>query len=791
MDTDDAAFGRAVRGADSAAALLAIEAEHGRQGRFVALDALLGGLVVRLLRGEAVLAVAPLEQGRRRRFVARLGGLTVDERALIDEFFLVERQHGRGAWFLPDEASIKARLLDFPAQLARNGASAHNLLDIAGAERAVAPLGAAPDVVLVWAILQPLAEALYAPFTLRARVGGTDPLAKRLAAWQVIVADFADLGFVLDGPLAVLRPGAGWSRLRAEEQQAHLRALAADMAAQATPALGARFRAARLRPLLARYAAKARADGMVLRAQVVTRRFEPTLAGYFGGDWLAFLEYLGARPHPDEQIATALPEARLYLGAERSAAPTPAGIDETQLRLMLRALYGDADGASPVARRIAVLRRYWAAFDGLHAAQRPGLPPLWGLVAEGADVPRPDDTWSPYQDGLYERALPADLLRDIEECWGTAVLPARPGRIVGALSAHATLAEAFGPGLRFWHGCALTAWFLCAGPYSRTDMAGLAEYHRAELAAMAELGTPADPALFRQLIAAERQLGAPVPLREETTAVASEWGTLRMTMHTSFGQRRPGFERLRDIITAARRAWAAQHLEAYLRARAERDVGAAARRYQVRTVERGINPPTPKRFARDAAPIANRWFGGDLDALYRAIGEKPVVRPVHHRAMPSDRRACVRALYRVLGGTIEGDEIGVVAHRDAPGQQERLQANRQLADLAGRGLQYFQLEEGLGHAPDLAAFGQSWFATRAQALDTDIARAWERYAQAVEAVRYGPVGAVTYGTSQVVGAEPLACPTSITLPVESPPSADREVRERWWRRAIGAVRRRP
>ncbi len=344
----------------------------------------------------------------------------------------------------------------------------------------------------------------------------------------------------------MLRPGAGWSRLRAEEQQAHLRALAADMAAQATPALGARFRAARLRPLLARYAAKARADGMALRARVVTRRFEPTLAGYFGGDWLAFLEYLGARPHPDEQTATALPEARLYLGADRLAAPTPVGIDEAQLRLMLRAFYGDADGASPVARRLAVLRRYWAVFDTLHAAQRPGLPPLWGLVAEGADVPRPDDTWSLYQDGLYERAVPADLLRDIEECWGTAVLPAHPGRIVGALSAHATLAEAFGPGLRFWHGCALTAWFLCEGPYSRTDMAGLAEYHRAELAALAELGTPADPALFRQL-------GAPVPLREETTDVASDWGTLRMTMMTSFGQRRPGFERLRDIITAARR----------------------------------------------------------------------------------------------------------------------------------------------------------------------------------------------------------------------------------------------
>jgi hypothetical protein len=786
-DTDGAAFGRAAREAAEAAALLAVEAEYGRGGRFAALDALVGGLAVRILRGESIIEVAPLEQGRRRRFVVRLRGLVADERALVDELFAVERQQSRGAWFLPDEASIKTRLLDFPAQLARHGESAHNVLDIAAAERAIAPLAVAPDVVLVWALLQPLVEALYAPFTLRAHLSGGGERDKRLAAWRAIAETFADLGFALDASLAVLRPGAGWSRLRAEEQQAHLRALAAAMAAQATPALGGRYRAARLCPLVAQHAAKARATGLALRGQVVTRRFEPTLAGFFGGDWLAFLDYLGARSHPDEQIATALPEPRLYLGLEQPMAQaTPAGIDEAQLRLMLQALYGDARGDSPVARRVMVLRRYWEAFDALHAAQRPGLPPLWGLVPDGADVPRPDDTWSPYQDGLYARALPADLLREIEECWGAALLPARPERIVSAISAHALLAEAFGPALRFWHGCALTAWFLCEGPMSRTDMAGLAAYHRAELAALDELGTPVDPTLFQHLIAAEQHLGAPVPLREESTEVPSQFGMLRMT--TSFGQRRPGFERLRDVITAARRAWAAQHLEAYLRARAEGDVGAAARRYQVRTVERGIKPPTPKQFARDAAPAANRWFGGDLDALYRAIGEKPLVQPMRERLMPADRRAFVRMLYLALGGTIEREEASAAGRWSVPGHNERLETNRQLSDLAGRGLHYIQLEEGLGRRPRVDEFGTAWFVTRAQALDADTDRAWDKYVQATALMR-GAEHAETAVTalSKATEAERATPPTA--APAAPSPIHEQGSQEPWWRRVIGAMRR--
>lgn len=785
MGTENGAFGQAAREATSASSLLAAEAAHGRADRFAAQDALVGGLAVRALRGETIVEVAPLERGRRRRFVVRLGGLSPGERALVDELFAKERQQGRGAWFLPDEVSLKTRLLDFPAQIARNGASAHNLLDIADAERVIAPLDAAPDVVLAWAILQPLFEALYTPFTLRARHSVGETPAKCLAAWQAVAAEHADFGFAIGAHLEALRPGAGWSRRRAEEQQAHLRSLAAELASQVGLELGANYRTARLRPLIAQYTAKARADGRALRAQVVTRRFESTVAGYFGGDWLAFLDYLGTQPHPDEQIATALPEPRLYLGAAQPAAAlVPSGIDEAQVRLMLRALYGDDRGESPVTRRIAVLRRYWAAFDELHAAQRPGMTSLWGLVPEGADVPRPDDTWSPYQDGLYERLLPADLLRDIEDCWGTAMVPAQPARIVSAISPHALLVETFGPALRFWQGCALTAWFLCEGPYSRTDMAGLAHYHRAELAALEELETPIDPVFFDRLVAAEARLGMPEPIRGETRETPVAGGILRVTHN--FGQRRAGFERLRDIVTTARRAWAAQHLEKYLRARAEGDVGEAARRYQVRTVARGIKPPTPKQFAREATPAANRWFGGDLDALYRAIGEKPLVRPEHARRMPAARRTFVQSLYHRLGGTVERGEMNGAAQWDSPGRRERLEANRQLSDLAGRGLNYIQREEELGCPPDMDEFGRAWFTDRSSALNADPGRAWEIYVDALALARREP-------NEKEETAAPSAGAPPPTPPLDPATHADRsedvgEPRTPWWRRVINAAR---
>jgi hypothetical protein len=58
------------------------------------------------------------------------------------------------------------------------------------------------------------------------------------------------------------------------------------------------------------------------------------------------------------------------------------------------------------------------------------------------------------------------------------------------------MAETFGPAVNFWQGVALTAWYICEGPMSRTTIAGLRDYHERDLNAIDAAGTPIHPSLF-------------------------------------------------------------------------------------------------------------------------------------------------------------------------------------------------------------------------------------------------------------------------------------------------------
>src|SRR5262249_8830170 len=154
-----------------------------------------------------------------------------------------------------------------------------------------------------------------------------------------------------------------------------------------------------------------------------------------------------------------------------------------EVRRMLGTYWGNQQIRSPVEQRVDALRQFWHAFDEIHARQRSGMRPLWGLVEDTGLVLQEEVTQSrPYQPGLYRELLSAALLSQIAQLWGTVMLPQWPHRIVSEPGPHRKMAETFGPALRFWHGCALTAWFLCEGPSSRTDLAGLATYYRRELA---------------------------------------------------------------------------------------------------------------------------------------------------------------------------------------------------------------------------------------------------------------------------------------------------------------------
>jgi hypothetical protein len=240
---------------------------------------------------------------------------------------------------------------------------------------------------------------------------------------------------------------------------------------------------------------------------------------------------------------------------------------------------------------------------------------------------------SPYQPGLYRQLLARDLIEDIDGLWGTTMLPQWPERIVSAPFPHAVMADAFGSALKFWHGCALTAWFLCEGPYSRTDMAGLAKYHRGDLEDLKTLGCPVDGNAFNELLAAERKLGTPQPLYEKLSTEEIRPG-ISFTMQMSRGSRRGGFEGLRDIITRERRAWSEKYLDIYLRARWESEINRVAEEYHTIIADKG-KPPIARRFARIAEDATNHWFGGDISSLYAALREKSPVQTVHELVIPS------------------------------------------------------------------------------------------------------------------------------------------------------------
>src|SRR5205823_5073039 len=152
------------------------------------------------------------------------------------------------------------------------------------------------------------AEQLFLPLELRGRLVGTRDRAEQLAAWEEVDRFLAALGFRAEAELEGLRYGSGWGKLRAVEQLAAKQRLLAALAEQVEPAMGAAYRALALRGLVKRYYAQAK-KGPPLRRQALTPKpMERTLATVFGGDWLAFLNYLGEEPHPDERVATSLPE---------------------------------------------------------------------------------------------------------------------------------------------------------------------------------------------------------------------------------------------------------------------------------------------------------------------------------------------------------------------------------------------------------------------------------------------------------------------------------------------------
>jgi hypothetical protein len=560
-----------------------------------------------------------------------------------------------------------------------------------------------------------------------------------LKVWSEVQEAYRALGLVVDGALAVFRYGGGWSKLRTAEQIAAKEKLVQALDGASSTTTASLFRAFVTQQLVTRYYARAGRSAPTMR-QALTKSLHRALSGFFFGDWLGFLRYLDEQPHPDERISTSLPEAKLYVTADDRVAKVAAKhqISPAEVERMLGAFWGSERGVSPVQRRVDVFRRYWRHFDAIHARQAPGMKSLWGFVDEStairlndADGEQEGPAW--YFPGSYRRLLPAELLAEIEYLWGGTFLPSRPDRVVTNPSPHALMAQALGPALRFWHGAALTAWFVAEGPFSRTDMAGLAKYHASDLAELAELGCPVDPKIFADLIASERKLGPPTPITDPGSQTKHNTGALTFAISVTIGSRRGGFELLRDVLTKHRRNWTESHLEAYLRARWETELRSAAREFN-RLCELKGKPPTARAFARVAESPTNHWFGGDVGAFYAAFGEKSPVQAARVRLLPHDIQTFMWRVFEALGGrrtswhalatTIVGSD------REKQDAEWREHGNRKrLAELS---IWYVQLREALDNPPSLKDFGVSTFEQVALLLAEDIAQAWALYSRVVD-----------------------------------------------------------
>ncbi len=677
---------------------LALEAAAGRQQRFAQLDALAARLLATALAGRRVASVVR-GTGPEAADSVKVLRLTARQKSWCAEAFGVQEQQRRGAWYLPQKMSLKAGAVNLPHLVRERPAHAMTLAadDSAG----ISLVDGSADAVLLWSVLVPLFDTLTEPIRVRA-AGPAKTIDDQRRLWSGIEERYRLLG-VADEALEAFRFGGGWHRLdRPGQQRARLRLLDALTAVDPLQ-LVTRHRSLCMQALMAGFAKKAAKTGTALARRVLTRPLQPVASGYFAGDWLAVLDYLQAPPHPDEEVITALPEPRLYVGMSAQAAgmAAEAGIPEEEIHAMLAAFLGGPTSLSPVEERVAALREWWTAFDHAHAVQRPGMRSLWGLVDDGIMGFGPDEHGFTQQ--LYRQVLPASVNERVDRLWQSVTLQRHARSIVSNPQHHQLMAETLGPALEFWHGVALTAWFVCEGPYSRAPLSGVADYYSRPLTALRDAGCPVPASLFEELRTAERHLRPEESIVRDRRElpVDTAAGSFSLTMSYSSGSRREGFERVRDIVTRHRRAWADQYLGTYLEQRWRTALEDVARAHHRHVASMG-RPPTLIQFAQFATTAANQWTGGDLGALYTAIGEPA---PAHQerpaRLLPEgDGHDFARRVYAALGGITVDDDL----HANQPEEARR---QWQLSRLAVESLRYVQLHEALGQPPTFKQFGSA------------------------------------------------------------------------------------
>jgi hypothetical protein len=694
----------------------------GDRTRFSGYDRVLSSLFARLLRGQATVALTRSWQRSRPSTVTF--ELSELDREHLAGVLMPSAQQARGAWYLPETDEIHFGIIEFAHW---NAAEPRYAISASESRSAKVQLDS-PDSLVAWAALEPVMEMLYLPLKLRSGrwLGERQPEAMA-KDWALVDKVYTFLS-IDPAPLAVFKDGRRWAKLTIEEVLLARQRLVAAWG-RAPDDVGTRAIVLLTNWLIERYYAKAK-HGMAERTKVIDKKLEKVLSATFGGDWLAFVRYLGEEIHPSEKISTAVESTSLVVSNRDRAVQvaTEMGIPVTEVEQML-AVYWGGQGDSPVDRRVQVMREWWSSFDGIHARQLPGMSSLWGLVGtrfEGfgnADDKR-------FTTHGY-RMFPPELNGRIEELWATMFLPGWPQRLVSEPYPQAAFAETFGDGLKFWHEIALTCWFICEGPSSRTDIAGMKKHYAREIKSLEEYCCPIDMDLFKELLAAEARLTDRPPSPEDQKVVDIGNG-LSFTIHMQMGApRKEGFEILRDIVSRYRRAWAKAHLERYLHARWEQDIRSVGDAYH-RSIADKAKTPTPKQFAKLAGPVPNRWFAGSLEGLASALKLPGPEKQKYQRMLPEDRTAFFDRVLTSIGGQRWEDS----SHIEDKDERERRLRRWELARYA---LEAVQIWEAKGERPLIKE--ASWTRYRLKAAyGEDVEGGWQAFMDAVEhAVHQGRV----------------------------------------------------
>lgn len=711
--------GRALAAAPDADQFLILEREFGLADSFSGIDAALARIVQ---RGVAGLPTVDYRPGDRGGFgSANLADRSPEDTALIREHYQLGVQQGRGAWFLPEEATLAVGL----ANTASFAAEINRFFWNAVRDTNVKVDFCEPsDALLIWSAAIPLFECLYRPFALRADTGKIKDAAAQVSAWAAAEEQYSALGLRIDGAFAAMRFGGRWSRLSLDEQLQCRRQLLDELATPSALEVAVNWRVNSTRKLVDAFYKKAK-QGTPLASKVLARALQREFTAVFAGDWLTFLRYLGETPNASEQITTALPETRLYVpdSGQTTEVAATSGVPLDDVEEILTSYLGQDRVVSPVHERVATIRSWWPIFDEVHARQRSGMTTLWGFVDDGLVDPVAGGVIDARAEpGLFRRLLPANLASEIEHLWDGTTLPKFPERIVSEFHPHHQMAETLGPAVDLWHGVALTCWFICEGPSSRTSLDGMEHYYRRPLEQLDKAGFPVDRSLFAELIAAEAKLGPPQDTGgHEARFDAPNGVTISMT--AGGYQRRDGFEHLRDIVTRHRRAWA-ERLNAYLHHRWDSELRTVGREHNRHIAAKG-KAPTLRQFASFGATAANHWFGGDLRALYVALGEPTTAAPQRIDLLVGDPLTFVESLYERFGGR----------HHDPGRLIEDVELRMQewtYSRLARDALKYLQLWEATGSAPTFDEFNKTSFDWKYLGGET---AGWHTYVAAIEDLR--------------------------------------------------------